>query len=127
MDSSLAINSASRIQTDYMKLLVTQLQNQNPLEPMDNSDMASQLAMFSQLEQLESMNTNFAKVLETVELTYAHSLIGRNIEFIGETETGTRDIMSGVVEQVYNNVDGEIFLIVGNHVIGLEDVTSVKN
>ena len=127
MDSSAAINAASSIQTDYMKLLVAQLQNQNPLEPMSNNEMASQLAMFSQLEQLESMNTNFAKVLETAERTYAHSLIGRNIEFIGETEIGTRDIMSGVVEQVYNNVDGEIFLVVGNYVIGLEDVTSVKN
>ncbi|MEE9371199.1 MAG: flagellar hook capping FlgD N-terminal domain-containing protein [Sedimentisphaerales bacterium] len=127
MDSSSAINAASSIQTDYMKLLVAQLQNQNPLEPMSNNEMASQLAMFSQLEQLESMNTNFAKVLTTAERTYAHSLIGRDIEFIGETETGTRDIMSGVVEQVYNNVDGEIFLVVGNYVIGLEDVTSVKN
>lgn len=127
MDSSLAINTASSIQTDYMKLLVAQLQNQNPLEPMSNNEMASQLAMFSQLQQFESMNTNFAKVLETVERTYAHSLIGRNIEFIGETEIGTRDIMSGVVEQVYNNIDGEIFLVVGNYVIGLEDVTSVKN
>ena len=127
MDSSAAINAESSIQTDYMKLLVAQLQNQNPLEPMSNNEMASQLAMFSQLEQLESMNTNFAKVLETTERTYAHSLIGRDIEFLGETETGTRDIMSGVVEQVYNNVDGEIFLVVGNYVIGLEDVTSVKN
>jgi len=126
MDPLSTINAASSIQTDYMKLLVAQLQNQNPLEPMSNNEMASQLAMFSQLEQLESMNTNFAKVLETVERTYAHSLIGRDIEFIGETEIGTRDIMSGVVEQVYNNVDGEIFLIVGNHVIGLEDVASVK-
>ena len=122
-----AINSASNIKMDYMKLLVTQLQNQNPLEPLDNNEMASQLALFSQLEQLESMNTNFAKVLDTVERTYANSLIGRDIDFIGETETGTKDIMSGVVEQVYNNVDGEIFLVVGKHVIGLEDVASVKN
>ncbi len=127
MASSPAINAASSIQTDYMKLLVAQLRNQNPLEPMSNNEMASQLAMFSQLEQLESMNTNFAKVLETTERTYAHSLIGRDIEFIGETETGTRDIMSGVVEQVYNNVDGEVFLRVGNHTLGLEDVISVNN
>ena len=100
MSSLSSINTASNIQMDYMKLLITQLQNQNPLEPLDNNEMASQLAQFSQLEQLESMNTNFAKVLETVERTYANSLIGREIEFIGETETGTRDIMSGVVEQV---------------------------
>ena len=127
MDTLSTINTASSIQMNYMKLLVAQLQNQNPLEPLDNNEMASQLAMFSQLEQLESMNTNFAKVLETVERTYAHSLIGKDIEFIGETETGTRDIMSGVVEQVYNNVDGEIFLVVGNYVIALGDVTSVKS
>jgi len=127
MSSLSSISTASNIQMDYMKLLITQLQNQNPLEPLDNNEMASQLAQFSQLEQLESMNTNFAQVLETVERTYANSLIGRDIEFFGETEAGTRDIMSGVVEQVYNNVDGEIFLVVGNYVVGLEDVASVKN
>ncbi|MCD6175181.1 MAG: flagellar hook capping protein, partial [Planctomycetes bacterium] len=35
---------------DYLKLLVTELQNQNPLEPMEQKDMAAQLAQFSQLE-----------------------------------------------------------------------------
>ncbi len=47
--STSAVTSSSKIQTDYMKLLVTQLQNQNPLEPLDNNEMASQLAQFSQL------------------------------------------------------------------------------
>jgi len=56
--------SASSIQADYMKLLVTQLQNQNPLEPLDNNEMASQLAQFSQLQQLESMNSNFESFLQ---------------------------------------------------------------
>ncbi|MHC4424212.1 MAG: flagellar hook capping FlgD N-terminal domain-containing protein, partial [Planctomycetota bacterium] len=44
--------SASDIQMDYMKLLITQLQNQNPLEPLSNNEMASQLAQFSSLQQL---------------------------------------------------------------------------
>ena len=57
------INSATTIQADYLEVLIAQLQNQNPLEPMDNTEMASQLAQFSQLQQLESMNSNFAKVL----------------------------------------------------------------
>ena len=38
--STSEIASASSIQMDYMKLLITQLQNQNPLEPMDNNEMA---------------------------------------------------------------------------------------
>ena len=124
--STSAITSSSNIQADYMKLLVTQLQNQNPLEPMDNNDMASQLTQFSQLEQLESMNSNFAKVLETVEHNYAASLIGKEVSFLGETQPGTIAITSGTVDQIYNNVDGQIALIVGSYTLGLSDVMSVK-
>lgn len=127
MDPISATSTASNIQMDYMKLLITQLQNQNPLEPLDNNEMASQLAQFSQLQQLESMNESFAKVLATTELTYANSLLGKEVTFMPETETGTTDITSGIVEQVYNNVDGEIFLRVGNLTLGLKDVISVKN
>jgi len=110
-----------------MKLLVTQLQNQNPLEPLDNNEMASQLAQFSQLEQLESMNSSFAKVLTTTERTYANSLIGKDVSFTSETDEGTKDIKSGTVEQVVNDVDGKIMLVAGDEVFALEDVISVKN
>ncbi len=127
MDPVSATNSASNIQMDYMKLLITQLQNQNPLEPLDNNEMASQLAQFSQLQQLESMNASFEKVLATTELTYANSLIGKEVSFMQESETGATDITSGIVEQVYNNVDGEIFLRAGEYMFGLEDVITVKN
>jgi flagellar basal-body rod modification protein FlgD len=127
MDSSSAINSASNIQMDYMKLLVTQLQNQNPLEPLDNNEMASQLAQFSQLQQLESMNSNFASVLSATEHTYANSLIGKEISFASENETGSRDVTSGIVEEVINNVDGEIILVTAAHAVALDGVISVKN
>ena len=127
MDSSSAISTASNIQMDYMKLLVTQLQNQNPLEPLDNNEMASQLAQFSQLQQLESMNSNFASVLSATERTYANSLIGKEISFASENETGSRDVTSGIVEEVINNVDGEIILVTASHAVALEGVISVKN
>jgi flagellar basal-body rod modification protein FlgD len=127
MASTSEITSASNIQMDYMNLLITQLQNQNPLEPLDNNEMAAQLAQFSQLQQLESMNQSFADVLATTELTYANSLLGKEVSFMPETETGTADITSGVVEYVYNNVEGEILLGIGNYTIGLEDVLSVNN
>jgi len=120
-------NSASQIQMDYMKLLVTQLQNQNPLEPMDNNQMASQLTQFSQLEQLESMNSNFAKVLEITEDNYANSLLGKEISFIGETESGAADIISATVEQVYKDTDGTFVLSAGNYTLGVESVLSVTN
>ena len=120
-------NSSNQIQMDYMKLLVTQLQNQNPLEPMNNDQMANQMTQFSQLEQLESMNSNFAKVLELTEDNYANSLLGKEVSFIGETESGATDLVSGVVEQVYKDTDGNFILSTGDYTLGVESVLSVKN
>ncbi|MHC4122110.1 MAG: flagellar hook assembly protein FlgD [Planctomycetota bacterium] len=125
--STSEVTSSSKIQTDYMKLLVTQLQNQNPLEPMDNNQMAAQLTQFSQLQQLESMSSSFAEVLETIERNYATSLIGKEVSFVGEIQPGVNDIISGTVEQIYNNVDGEIVLSVGSYTLNLENIISVKN
>jgi flagellar basal-body rod modification protein FlgD len=102
--STTAITSASNIQMDFMKLLVTQMQNQNPLEPMDNSDMASQLALFSQLQQLESMNSSFANVLKTAERNYANSLLGKNVTFYSRDElTGTMEKKVASVDSVFND------------------------
>jgi len=114
------------MQMDYMKLLVAQMQNQNPLEPLDNNEMASQLAQFSQLQQLESMNSSFAKVLATNERMYANSLIGKEVSFIGETESGSVDIVSRTVQQV-SNVNGETMLVADDYMIGLGDIVAVKN
>ncbi|MFC1633500.1 flagellar hook assembly protein FlgD [Planctomycetota bacterium] len=127
MSESSAINSVSSTQMDYMKLLVTQLQNQNPLEPMDNNEMASQLTQFSQLEQLETLNSNFARVLATSERTYAGSLIGKEISFMTQTLDAAQEVTRGIVQEIYNNMDGQIMLSVGDFAIGLDDVLTVTD
>ena len=122
--------SSSTIHADYMKLLITQLRNQNPLEPMNNSEMASQLAMFSQLQQLESMNTSFSDVLATTEHSYANSLIGKEVTFLAETEAGDLINTSGTVREVVNDPkDGNLLIIEtadGDYTLTLDGIISVK-
>ncbi len=104
--------SANNIQMDYMKVLIAQLQHQNPLEPLNNNEMASQLAQFSQLQQLESMNSNFAQILAITNRSYANSLIGKEITFLTR-DIGTGDLVQkeGIVNEVYNDLDaGESLL-----------------
>ena len=136
------VGSSSKIQMDYMKLLVTQLQNQNPLEPMDNNDMASQLAQFSQLNQMESLNenvssmsgamgSNFAQALDYVNRSYASSLIDKEVSFLTGTEDGGYEQMSGTVGEVFNDPEKGILLVVENaegveYTLGLDGVISVK-
>ncbi len=119
------VTNASSLQMDYMTLLTTQLQNQNPLEPMDNSDMTAQLTSLSQLSQLEAINNNFAAVLKTVEQQHAASLIGKNVSFIGEASDGSVDLITGKVEQIANN-DGKMLLGVGDYTLTLDDIIGVS-
>jgi len=122
---------------DYMKLLVTQLQNQNPLEPLDNNEMASQLAQFSQLQQLESMSLSFADVLITINRSYANSLLGKNVTFYARDEmSGALDKVVGTVDSVFNDPEtGESLLGVtvgdggeaGEYTLGLDAVILVEN
>jgi flagellar hook assembly protein FlgD len=104
MAVSSSVMSAGSIQMDYMKLLVTQLQNQNPLEPLNNNEMASQLAQLSQLGQIETLNASFAAVMANTERSYANSLIDRNITFFAEDETtGVLEKLTGRVTSVFND------------------------
>ncbi|MHC4212324.1 MAG: flagellar hook assembly protein FlgD [Planctomycetota bacterium] len=127
MNPIIGTSQASEIQMDYMKLLVTQLQNQNPLEPLDNQEMASQLAQFSQLQQLENMNMSFADVLATSRRNYAESLIGKDVSFTAANASGAVAVQSGKVEEIYFGADGEILLNAGDWTVGLEDLLTVKN
>lgn len=113
------ISSASSQQVDYMTLLVTQLQNQNPLEPMDNQDMAAQMAQFSQLDESEKMNANlvslnatFSQVLQNSELEYAKSMVGSMISFEKEGY-----LLVGTVDEVVFGDDG----ICLNTIVSYED------
>jgi flagellar hook assembly protein FlgD len=126
MSSVANITSASNIQADYMKLLIAQMRYQDPLEPMNNSEMATQLAQFSQLQQLESMNSSFSEVLATANRTYANSLIGRKISFV-DSESQDNQPISATVEQVFNDVEGEIALVAANRVVRLNQIIAVAN
>ncbi len=137
MSSVSSTAAVSNIQMDYMKLLIAQLQNQNPLEPLDNNEMASQLALFSQLQQLESMNGSFAEVLSTTNRSYANSLLGKHVTFFSEDETtGELEKITGTVESVFNDPStGEVLLGVTagegeeaeEYTVGLDAVLLVEN
>jgi flagellar basal-body rod modification protein FlgD len=115
-----SITSASNLQMDYMKLLITQLQNQNPLEPLSNTEMASQMAQFSQLQQLENMNGSFSQVLQKTELNYANSLMGKTVVFAGSDG----ELTSGAVEAIGIYDDG-IVLKVGEYEVALDALWAI--
>jgi flagellar basal-body rod modification protein FlgD len=101
----------------FLRLLVTQIQMQDPLEPLKAQDFIAQLAQFSSVEQLESANLQLGILQHSEATSQALLLIGRSIA------TGEGGI-SGVVEAVVF-ADGQPKLLVGGEQVNPGDVTRV--
>ncbi len=92
---------------DFLMLLVTQMQYQDPLEPTDNTEYVTQLAQFSELEAMQNLN-------ETANVSTAYSLVGKEVVIQHENSTGDVIEFQGTVQYVtiqngeaYVTVDGE--------------------
>lgn len=100
----------------FLRLLVTELTNQDPLQPMQDRDFIAQLAQLSALEQMTDMNAG----LEMLRLIQATNFVGKNIEAIASD--GSR--VTGVVTEVVFT-DSEPLLIVGDASVTLDNVLRV--
>ena len=81
---------------DFLKLLITQLSNQDPTSPMENTEFIAQMAQFSSLEQMTNMNETFQKMSGLLSSNQAVSTIGKTVELDlnGVTTTGIVDAVS---------------------------------
>lgn len=88
-------------QSAFLELMIAQMNNQNPLEPQDNTAFVAQLAQFSTVEGLERLNSNFSSYMSNNALQ-ASSLVGRSVSV--ETDRSTLmngGVVSGSVELPY--------------------------
>jgi flagellar basal-body rod modification protein FlgD len=78
--------SASQINMqDFLRILVAQLNYQDPLKPMDNEQFVSQLAQFTSLQQTQSLNDKMGNLLSIQGAMQSVGLIGRTVDLIGES------------------------------------------
>lgn len=76
---------------DFLKLLIAQLANQDPMKPMENTEFIAQMAQFSSLEQMTNMSAGFSQLSTMLNSTEALSTVGRTVDIsVGDnTITGT--------------------------------------
>lgn len=85
----------------FLQLLVTQMQNQNPLEPQDNGEFVAQLAQFSSLESMQSLNGSVNTIVSSFQSSQAlqaSSLVGRSVTVV--TDTAVVDTSKGMTGSV---------------------------
>lgn len=105
---------------DFLSLLAVQLQYQNPLEPMSDTDFVAQLAQFSSLEQLQTM----ADSLSSMTSYQYYSLTGQYVYAEVTLDTGESVAVRGVVDRVIIS-DGKAYAQVGDYIIDASKITQV--
>jgi flagellar basal-body rod modification protein FlgD len=120
-ESNVAVTDGSERQLGkdaFLLLLLTQLQNQDPFNPMEDTEMTAQLAQYSQLEQLTNLNdnvTSMAGYIQAQNQFQTLSLIGKDVK----AETNLLSVTGGEVDvfggmEVSEACKIEVYIIDGN-------------
>lgn len=97
---------ASLDKDDFLKILITQLQHQDPTQPMEDKEFIAQMAQFSSLEQMTNMSQNFTKMAGMLKSSEASGLLGKTVEVVenGVAATGmVQKVLRGDYPQIVVN------------------------
>ncbi len=130
LSSMNTINTTTKDQTtidndDFMTLLFAQLKNQDPMKPMDSSEMMSQIATLNSLNALMAIKDSINSLNDSQTLSYASSLIGKTINAVPDA-SDTSKIVTGVVTSM-TTYNGETLVQIGNTDVKLSTIVSISN
>jgi flagellar basal-body rod modification protein FlgD len=116
-----AENNSQLQMDDFLQLLTSQITNQDPLEPMKDTEFISQMANIASLEQMQQFTQGFSKFADSHGEMLAQSYLGNHVII----NNGNKEI-SGKVDAVEKLEDGSIRLEVGGESYNPKDVSRVQ-
>lgn len=107
-------------QNQFLQLLVAQMKSQNPLEPTSNQEFLGQLAQFSTLSGIETLNANFGELLSLQQMSEGSSLIGKQVAYANSSN----QTVVGTV-QALSVSSGKVHLQIGGDSVGLDSIVGI--
>lgn len=107
---------------EFLKILIAQLSNQDPTQPLEDREFIAQMAQFTSVEQM----TNIASEMKLLRqsIGFASSLIGKSITWETRDDNGNVEKHSGIVDSITLK-DGKQFADVSSLQVPLEDIVSI--
>ncbi|MCQ2958412.1 MAG: hypothetical protein MJ180_05890, partial [Candidatus Gastranaerophilales bacterium] len=116
----------------FLQLMVTQLQNQDPLNPMDNTEFLSQQAQFSQVTAMQDIKETLNSLVSLNGSMMGANSFSQALNVVGKEVTvadpdNPNETITGVVESVKITDEGSVLLSVNGREIPSENLRSVSN
>jgi flagellar basal-body rod modification protein FlgD len=107
--------------SQFMQILMAQLTHQNPLEPMDSSEMTTQFSQLNSLEELRNIRTAMESVSATNQVTYMANLIGKTVKASRSDGKVIEGVVDGVITEASNPQ-----VKIGTETVDLVDILEIK-
>lgn len=114
-------SSATMQMEDFLQLLTSQISNQDPLEPMKDTEFISQMANIASLEQMQQFSKGFESFANSHKDMVAQAYLGRVVEIKSGGEQ-----LSGTVHSVERTDDGKISVLVNDKAYDPNDIVKVS-
>lgn len=112
---------------DFLKLMLTQLQQQDPLDPMDNQEMVAQMAQFSSLEQMSNLNESFENSAANTLFMDSTRLLGKNIHILDPgADPSSGELMISKVQSVSFSENGPVLSLENGTLTTLDQIVKVE-
>jgi flagellar basal-body rod modification protein FlgD len=108
---------------DFLNLLTVQMQNQDPFNPMSDTDFIAQMANFSTLDQVSTLSTNFSSYSARQQQISSQAYLGKYVT----VEPPSGSAASGQVTAVSIGSDGTIYATINGQNYDASSITSVAN
>ncbi len=107
----------------FLKILITQLTNQDPMQPMQDRDFIAQMAQFTSVEQLMNMSTELSMLRNNIGA--ASSIIGKHVQWFEYDERGEVVTMNGQVDAIVSK-NGILFAKIGRDEVPIDYLISIS-
>jgi flagellar basal-body rod modification protein FlgD len=100
---------------EFLQLLTTEMQNQDPMQPVDDTQSVAQLAQFSALSATQELNTSFQNFQSNFGVMQAAGLIGKNVTVVSTDATGNSSNITGWVSSIAVQNGSPYFTMTGSN------------
>lgn len=112
---------------DFLKLLISELQNQDPLDPVDNSEMVQQIGQIREIGATDELTKTLSSLSSSQELVTASSLIGKSVEGLAEDASA----VDGIVDRITVETSGEndsrtVKVHVGGKTMNIKNIREIQ-
>mgnify|MGYP001826407713 CR=1 FL=1 len=111
----------------FLKLLISELQNQDPLDPMDNSEMVQQIGQIREIGATDELTKTLGKLSSSQELVTASSLIGQTVRGLADDASAVDGVVDRItVDTSTENDSRTVKVHVGGKTMDIKNIREIQ-